>query len=246
MNQTARMHTALKRALRSAGLTYADVAVHLELSEASVKRLFARESLSVQRLERIADMAGVSFADLVEQIDADREFLTRLTLEQERELVADNRLLLLAYLLLNGAEPFDICQLYSVTPDEAQRLLVRLDRLRIIELGPSNRVRLLTARNFSWRADGPVRRLFRDQIQDEFLDGSFDGTAEVLRFVSGSLSTGARDNLCRTIDRVAREFEEAVRHDSSQPQEERHGCSAVLAIRPWEPTIFARLRRPGK
>ena len=68
MSQTSRIHTVLKRSLRAAGLTYADVARHLELSEASVKRLFAQESLSLKRLERIATLAGSSIADLVEPV----------------------------------------------------------------------------------------------------------------------------------------------------------------------------------
>jgi len=243
MTQTSRVHRELKRSLRRAGLTYADVASGLDLSEASVKRLFARESLSLRRVERICDLAGLSLTDLFELVDADREFLTRLTDEQERALVASPKLLLLTYLVLNGAGPFDVCDAYRVTRAEAQRLLVELDRLQIIELRPFNRIKLLTARNFSWRKDGPVQRFFREQIQDEFLDADFDGPAEAFRFVSGTLSATTRAQMCRSVDRLAREFEEAVRQDQTLPREQRQGCSAVLAIRPWETSVFAELRR---
>jgi len=243
MSQTRRIHDEMKRSLREAGLTYADVARGLELSEASVKRLFARASLSLRRLERVGELAGVSLVDLVERMESDREYLTRLTDEQERALVANPKLLLLTYLVLNGAGPFEVCDEYRVRRSEAQRLLVKLDRLRIIELRPFNRIKLLTASNFSWRKDGPVQRLFREQVQDEFLDADFDGPAEALRFVSGSLSAANRAQLCRALDRLAREFEEAVRQDQALPRAERTGCSAVLAFRPWETSIFAELRR---
>jgi hypothetical protein len=44
-------------------------------------------------------------------------------------------------------------------------------------------------------------------------------------------------------DRVAREFDELVRRDAVLPLGERHSCSAVFAVRPWEFSMFAALRR---
>ena len=54
----------------------------------------------------------------------------------------------------------DVLTVYHLTDLEAQRLLIRLDRLKIIELQPFNNVRLLVSRHFKWRADGPVQRFF--------------------------------------------------------------------------------------
>jgi DNA-binding Xre family transcriptional regulator len=247
VSQTSRIHTELKRCLREAGLTYADVARGIGLSEASVKRLFSSESLSLSRLERICEMAGLSLADLVERMESEREYLTRLTDEQERALVADPKLLLMTYLLLNGAAPFEICEEHRVSRSEAQKLLLELDRLKIIELRPFNRVKPLTASNFAWRTDGPVLRLFRQRVQNEFLDADFQGPDETFRFVSGSLSPATRAQLCRAIERLVREFEDAVRQDQALPRSERSGSSAVIAFRPWEFSVFADLRRrpPG-
>ena len=53
MSQTDQILTALKKCLRAKGLTYRDVAAALELSEASVKRLFSEQSFSLKRLEEI-------------------------------------------------------------------------------------------------------------------------------------------------------------------------------------------------
>jgi len=51
MGQRTQIVAELKRALRARGLTYAQVAKHLQLSEASVKRLFAAGDLSLERLK---------------------------------------------------------------------------------------------------------------------------------------------------------------------------------------------------
>jgi len=53
MSQTGPLVDALKRALRQHGFTYVDVARALDLSESSVKRLFARKDLTLERLERV-------------------------------------------------------------------------------------------------------------------------------------------------------------------------------------------------
>ena len=243
MAETSRIHQELKRCLREAGRTYADVARHLSLSEASVKRLFAQESLSVRRLEQVCELAGTSFSELVARMESRREYLTTLTLEQEKALASNPKLLLQTYMLLSGAGPFGLCESFRVSRSEAQRLLVRLDRLKIIELRPLNRIKLLTARNFRWRPDGPVQRLFRNHVQGEFLDADFTGGDEALRFVSGLVSRATLERLRQGIDDLAREFEEGVRHDASLPRDDRIACSSVLAARPWEPSVFAELRR---
>ena len=53
MAQTKQLIETLKSLLKKEGKTYSDVAQHLDLSQASVKRLFADNNLSVQRLDDI-------------------------------------------------------------------------------------------------------------------------------------------------------------------------------------------------
>jgi hypothetical protein len=49
----------LKRALRASGHTYAHVAQKLDLSVASVKRLFSQEDLSLERIDAICELIGL-------------------------------------------------------------------------------------------------------------------------------------------------------------------------------------------
>ena len=57
----------LKRALREGGHTYADVARKLELSEASVKRLFSTEDLSLERVDQICELIGLGLREILER-----------------------------------------------------------------------------------------------------------------------------------------------------------------------------------
>jgi hypothetical protein len=45
--------SALKRCLKLKGLTYKDLSLSINLSESSVKRLFASNNLSLQRFEQV-------------------------------------------------------------------------------------------------------------------------------------------------------------------------------------------------
>jgi len=247
MAQVSMLVTALKRHLKAQGVTYATLSRQLGLSESSVKRQFARQSFSLRRLEQILNLLGLEIEDLVELMNERREFLTELTPEQEDALLADPKLLLTMYLLINGWTLPQITSTFAIDDAEAERLLIRLHRARIIELLPFNRVKLLTARNFTWRKNGPVQRFFVREVQREFLDSSFAGAGEHLRFVAGLLSRASLAQLQQSIDRLAREFDELARRDAALPPAERASCSAVFALRPWEFSMFTALRRklPG-
>jgi transcriptional regulator with XRE-family HTH domain len=243
MAQVSLLVTALKRHLKAQGITYAALSKQLGLSESSVKRQFARQSFSLRRMEQILNLLGLEIEDLVGLMNERREFLTELTPEQEDALLADPKLLLTMYLLLNGWTLPQITSTFAIDDSEAERLLIRLHRARIIELLPFNRVKLLTARNFTWRKNGPVQRFFVREVQREFLDSSFAGAGEHLRFVAGLLSRASLAQLQQSIDRLAREFDELARRDAALPPAERASCSAVFALRPWEFSMFTALRR---
>lgn len=243
MAQAASLIAELKRYLKARGLSYAGLAAELGLSESTVKRMFSKRAFSLERLEQVCGVLELEISDLVELANAERPYLTELTPAQEEALVNDPKLLLMTYLLINGWQLEQIVAAYAIEPNEAEALLIRLHRAKIIELLPFNRVKLLTARNFTWRKNGPVQRFFTSQVQHEFLDSTFTGAGEHLRFMGGMLSRTGLAQMQQAIERLSNEFDDLARRDASLPLAERHGCSAVFAIRPWEFSLFAKLRR---
>jgi len=77
--------------------------------------------------------------------------LQQLSIEQEKEITADVKLTLVAVCVLNRWTMNDILSYYHISENECVRQLAKLDRLKVIELLPGNRIRLLVAPNFSWR-----------------------------------------------------------------------------------------------
>lgn len=64
MALTTALIEVLKRELKSRDITYADVAKKLDLSEASIKRMFSTKDFMLSRLDDICEFAGIEFADL--------------------------------------------------------------------------------------------------------------------------------------------------------------------------------------
>jgi len=237
---------ALKRMLRGRGITYAMLARALELSEASVKRMFSRRDFTLQRLEEICQAAGIDFADLAHEATDAPAGMTHLTVEQEEEIVSDPRLMLIALCAVGNWTFEDIVQTYDMPPSDVLRYLARLDRRRIIELLPGNRIRPLISRTFSWLPDGPIQRYFRDRVEHEYLGSKFDRPGELFLFVSGMLSRRSTAELIARLRNVAGDFASLHNDDRALPLAERHGTSLLLAIRPWEPRAFRVLRKEGR
>jgi transcriptional regulator with XRE-family HTH domain len=232
----------LKRRLRADKITYRELARRLRLSEPTVKRDLSRGTFSLTRLDDMCEVLGVTLGDLL-QPPGEFVPLTQLSSDQEQALVTQPKLLLVTYLVVNDWKFQEIVATFQVSENELVSMLLKLERLGIAEFRPPHRMRKLTARNFTWRKDGPVHKFFLERVVPEFFTGRFDGPNDELRFIGGTLSPETLRQFKAGIDRLANDFEQLARSDARLPLEERNGCSAILAVRAWEFSEFTRLRR---
>lgn len=234
MSQTRDLLTALKKCLRAKGLTYRDVAAALGLSEASVKRIFSEQTFSVKRLEevcRFLDMSIFDLARLTRQTASDE--MTTLTVEQEQGLADDPLVLTYFYLMLTGRTPDAIAEEFGLDDRQQTTMLVRLSRLKLVELYPNNSGRLLTGLRIRWRQDGPIRRMYTKQVQAAFLDTEFRGADEMFRFEMGELTDAAAKVVEKKIDRLIADLDELVELDIPAPKSEKRAFGLMIGFRPW-------------
>lgn len=241
--ETSTLVRALKRALKARGVTYAQVAAAIDMSEASVKRMFSQENFTLRRFDEICKVAGVDIADLAKAADLERQQISSLTLEQEREIVGNRKLLLVAACVLNHMTFDEIRGFYAIDDPELVGLLARLDRLRIIELLPGNRIKLLVSRTFAWLPDGPIQQFFKTQAQHEYFRSRFDGDGELMLFVNAMLSRASAEEVVEKLKRLAHEFSALHERDAALDFEKRFGHSLLLAVRPWTMQAFRELER---
>jgi DNA-binding Xre family transcriptional regulator len=243
MSQTHHLITTLKQMLKAKRMTYAQVAAHLGLSEASVKRQFSRQTISLRTLESICSLIHLEFHELAQAAEEAQSDLHRLTRAQEAELVADRGRVLTAVCVLNYWTTAQIVATYRMSEAQCIRYLAQLDRLGLIRLLPGNRVKLRIARDFAWLPDGPIQRFFRNCIQTEFLDARFDRSGELLRFQHAMLTPEANMRFQLRLQRLLHEFTELHEECTRASADKLYGTSLLLAMRPWEPAAFESLRR---
>jgi len=240
MASTQTLIELIKNELKAAGISYADLAQQLELSESSVKRMFAAGGeMPLSRLDEICRVLHCDFAELSAKLARPAMERHELTLEQERAVVADPKLLLVAMCCLSQWSAEQMLAAYRLSEAEVTAALAQLDRLGIIELRPGNRYRLRLAKTFRWRAQGPVMSFFREEVVQDYFAGGFDGEGELLMLVHGQLGRAMARELATRLQRVAEDFARQHMLDQKLPDDEKNGYTLVLGMRSW---LFERFR----
>jgi hypothetical protein len=243
MPAASRFVEALKKSVRARGLTYAALARRLQISEASVKRMFSRGTFTLARIEEVLDAVELELYDVARMSRGADGGAVQLTHEQELGLARDERLLAVFWLLLNGWRFEEILAAPSITRTELTIAFARLEKLRLIEWGPRERVRLLVPRDFVWRPGGPAKKAYARRAMAEFLEGRFDAPLELIRFEPRELSLESAAALKRKLERLLAEFNELAEADSALPASRRVAFALLAACRPWEFSAVHALKR---
>lgn len=239
MSSTQDLVSALKAELRRAGITYARLAVELKLAESSVKRIFAKGDMPLSRIDEVLAVLKMDFADLAREVALASPMRRELTLEQERAVVADPRLLLAAICTQSHWTLAQIVEAYTLSQPQAVACLMALDKLGFIELRPNNHYRLKIDKTFRWRPDGPVMRYFREHAVADYFDGGFDGESELLMLVHGHVGSAQAALFNERLQRLAQDFAQQHRADQALPAADKRAYTVVIGMRSW---LFAPFR----
>ncbi len=245
MSTTQDLVLALKAELKNAGLTYAQLARQLGLAESSVKRIFARGDMPLSRIDDICRVLKLDFADLARRVADAQPQRRELTLAQEKAVVADRKLLLVAICCMSQWTWEQVVATYAFSEAEVVKHLAHLDRLGLIDLRPGNRYRLHIAKGFRWRPHGPVMGFFREHVAGDYFNGGFDGEGETMMLVHGQINAGLAANFAERLQRIGQDFSQQHLADQKLPPEQRRAFTLVLGMRSWVFAAFRDLKRDG-
>jgi DNA-binding Xre family transcriptional regulator len=245
MSTTQSLIDILKLELKTSGLTYAALARELGMAESSVKRMFAKGEMPLSRIDEICRVLKTDFAELSRKVADAKPLRRELSVEQERAVVADRKLLLMAICCLSQWTLDQVVSTYRISEPEAIKYLVQLDRLGFIELRPGNRYRLMVAKTFRWRPHGPAMQYFRDNAIDDYFSGGFDGEGEMLMLVHGQIGRSLAMLFNERLQRVAQDFAQQHLADQKLPPDQKRPYTLVIGMRSWLFGAFRDLKRPG-
>ncbi|RMW97872.1 XRE family transcriptional regulator [Allofranklinella schreckenbergeri] len=243
MSTTQDLIAVIKKELKANRMTYADLAQELGMAESSVKRMLAKGDMALSRIDAICRALGVEFVELARRVADQQPMLAQLSVEQERAVIADKKLLLVAVNAMSLWTVEQMVSVYRLTEAECVKYLAQLDRLGILELRPLNRYRLKLAKTFKWRPNGPVMQFFREHVAMDYLGGAFAHDDEGLYLVHGSISRAAAPGMLERMQKLGQDFSQQHLSDQKVPASEREGYTMILALRRWEYAAFSNLRR---
>lgn len=235
----------LKKALKTRGMTYADLARALKVSTPTVKRQFSQHSFTLERLEAILRVLDMDFLELARLSQNGHAGPAELTLEQETGLAKDARLFSVFWLVCNEWRFDDIVSEFKLSAAQATQYYARLEKLRLIDWRPGNRARLIVPKHYVWRLNGPLRKTYGLRVVTEFMRSRFDAPHDGFHFEAQDLSSESVAVVKKRMARFAAELNELVEIDAGVPAKKRVTLGVLLACRPWSISIVRALRGEG-
>ncbi len=159
-----RVQNQIKSLLKAKGVSYRDLAKHLGLSESGVKKIMRGTDVSMHRLSQICKVLQISLVDFMQSLEHRRYENTQYTLEQQNHFLREPELFYFYWKLV-----FERCSLdaimseLGVSSENINQMLLKLDKLNLIELGPGRKLglpRLKAIRSFG---DGKlIQKVYRE------------------------------------------------------------------------------------
>lgn len=188
MSQTSLLIEKLKRAIKAQGLTYANIAKKLSVSEPTIKRIFSHGDMTLTRFEEVCTAAGIQLTDLVKSSDDHIGNPHQLSPEQEEVLALDDELLKVFHYLSKGWTSAKVSDHLNLDQKALSQILLKLDRIDLIELHANDHIRLKKGSFVQWTTQGPLAQKYGRALAYEFTNHAFTGPGEYMWFLPTPIS----------------------------------------------------------
>lgn len=159
----------VKRKMKILNLTQDQLAKELKVSLPTIKRWLAGKGVTLVILRRLSEVLGCPLSELILSAEDQGLESYTYTLEQEKILAQEPKLLAFLDLLISGKSVQAIRSRYGLSPDIVTKMLLKLDKIGLIEVHPKERVKLLLHGEPQWIKGGPLSKKFREVMIQDFL-----------------------------------------------------------------------------
>lgn len=158
--QSELIFLTLKDLLKERRMTYADIAVRLGSSEASIKNMFYKRKIDLSRLGEICEVLGLTlfnFMALAGQYKDDDFYFSEI---QEEYLIENPGHLAFFFALLERKSIAQIEQIHKLSKTSSYRYVRDLEKLNLIEQRSESQIVLIKKGRLVWRKNGPWMKKF--------------------------------------------------------------------------------------
>lgn len=158
----------LQQTLRARGMTYADLAARMGVSEPTIKRIFSAKDCKLSRLIEICQILEVDLSDVFERAARVQDTITHLPRKTEAALAADPSLMNFFVLLRDNIPQDQIARRFNLSEVDMFRLGRKLENLGLAEVTETGKIRLTAETPMRFRRDGPLMSVVQ-RINERFV-----------------------------------------------------------------------------
>lgn len=227
----------LKTTMKRLGINYAQLALKLETSEVTIKRVFSGQRNQAHRILEICEVLDLSYIDLVRKAASqtvDDYFLT-----EDQESVLYEQPILLGVLsdLKSGMSFEDIHHKHAWSDPEAYRITRTLEKARLIRIHPNGSVKLSHHGNLRLKDDGALARKINELQNRQFFSEITENVKSdrvCYHVYNGSITSQTHDKIVKKIHAFGKELRDIARLDCDfSPLNQRHSIRWVFALAPF-------------
>jgi|GEM_PF-1372821 len=171
--------TALKELLKPRGITYADLAEHMNVSLPTVKRLLNKSTIPLDRLLSICRIADIDPQELFERSQKIRPTHTQFT--DEQDALFDRHPCMLAYfseLFYERRRPGEIARKHGLDKISTDLYLAELEKIGLLERQPGGRVTFLVSPPMGFGPNSKVLRRMQKQFMESIVENVINPNEE--------------------------------------------------------------------
>lgn len=160
----------IKNRAKAQGLTQQDFAKNLGVSLATMKRWYGGGTITLDILKDLCHEVGMTVSDVLSTVESQSTTKFSYTREQEDFFADEPSYLAFFDQLLRGYTPAQVQKKFQVSARRLTQMLSHLEKLKLLEWLPHNKVRLLVSGEPVWIAGGPLAGKLRQEIFQAFLE----------------------------------------------------------------------------
>ena len=160
----------IKNKAKSLGLTQSELATKLGVSLPTIKRWYGGGTITLESLQLVVNEVGLTLAEVFSSLEQSTAKTFHYTKEQERFLSEHPDYLAYFDNLLRGLNPSQIQKKFRMSERKSIQYLSKLDKLKLIEWLPKNKIKLLVNGEPTWRVGGELDARLRNDIFKNFIE----------------------------------------------------------------------------
>jgi DNA-binding Xre family transcriptional regulator len=224
----------LKQILKDRGVTYAELARRLHISEAGVKKIMSAKDCSLKRLNQICEALDFSILDLIELLRERPVKRVLLNPAQQSFLTADESCLLLYFkVAFENVPPGQARKELGLTETAFEKKLNGLEKIGLLKRTPGGKIAAPEEHFGIWPDEGELTKLVKHEWSGALVKAAAHGhqsTGQDISLRYFRLSEKSLRDLRARLAEVFSEFDRASMIESKLAPYPKHvSCMYALA-----------------